>query len=150
LGKQVEALNASGAKDLELIGNRSHNWITGNHGNNHILGEAGNDRLVGNAGDDLLVGGTGNDVLEGGSGRDVFSFRPGDGIDVIKDFDVGTDLLLLEVIADVTVINATESASGVLIHFGAPGDLIVLNGLTRESVEMRSVFTEQAHWTLDF
>ncbi|WP_299040914.1 Hint domain-containing protein [uncultured Tateyamaria sp.] len=38
---------------------------------------------------DTLTGGTGNDTLTGGAGDDVFVFNPGDGNDVITDFNAG-------------------------------------------------------------
>jgi Ca2+-binding RTX toxin-like protein len=39
--------------------------------------------------DDTLTGGTGNDTLTGGAGDDVFVYAPGDGDDVITDFNAG-------------------------------------------------------------
>ncbi|WP_299546100.1 Hint domain-containing protein [uncultured Tateyamaria sp.] len=39
--------------------------------------------------DDTLSGGTGNDTLTGGAGDDVYVFNPGDGDDVITDFNAG-------------------------------------------------------------
>ncbi|MEX0371770.1 MAG: Hint domain-containing protein [Tateyamaria sp.] len=38
---------------------------------------------------DTLTGGTGNDTLTGGAGDDVYVFNPGDGDDVITDFNTG-------------------------------------------------------------
>ena len=63
---------------------------------------AGNDTLSGGAGNDTLDGGTGVDQLTGGDGIDVFDFNAitesGVGIglrDIITDFTVGTDLLVV-------------------------------------------------------
>lgn len=39
--------------------------------------------------DDTLTGGTGDDTLTGGAGDDVFVYNPGDGDDVITDFNTG-------------------------------------------------------------
>ncbi|MEL6467059.1 MAG: Hint domain-containing protein [Pseudomonadota bacterium] len=41
------------------------------------------------ASDDTLDGGAGNDKLTGGAGDDIFVFDPGDGADVITDFNAG-------------------------------------------------------------
>lgn len=64
-----------------------------------ILGFAGNDIIEGNGGDDFLVGGLGNDTLTGGDGDDVFWFDSKLGkknIDVITDFESGSDTLLFD------------------------------------------------------
>jgi Ca2+-binding RTX toxin-like protein len=63
-------------------------------GNDTLDGGAGNDTIFGQEGDDVITGGAGNDVLYGGSGADVFMYNAGDnGVDVIKDFTVGEDVL---------------------------------------------------------
>src|SRR5690606_2769024 len=58
---------------------------------------AGDDVLVGGAGNDLIFGQGGNDTLTGGEGADmfVFSMRADNGNDVITDFTVGTDMIML-------------------------------------------------------
>ncbi|MBC6424120.1 MAG: putative Ig domain-containing protein [Hormoscilla sp. SP12CHS1] len=45
--------------------------------------------------DDHLHGGTGNDYLYGGTGKDIFVLTPGSGLNVIEDFDDGTDKIKL-------------------------------------------------------
>lgn len=62
-------------------------------------GEAGADRLHGDAGDDLLDGGLGADTLFGGAGEDSFRFSTelgGDNVDLISDFKVADDTILLD------------------------------------------------------
>ena len=49
--------------------------------------------LFGGAGNDLLVGGTGDDLLFGGAGTDIFAIAPGEGTNVILDFESGQDLI---------------------------------------------------------
>lgn len=56
-------------------------------------GAGGNDRLLGRNGNDTLTGGAGNDTLVGGNGADVLVFAPGGGIDRVKRFVQGEDLL---------------------------------------------------------
>jgi T1SS-143 domain-containing protein len=63
-------------------------------GNDTLDGGAGNDTIFGQEGNDVITGGAGNDVLYGGTGEDVFMYNAGDnGVDVIKDFTVGEDVL---------------------------------------------------------
>jgi len=91
-----------GADDDTLIGGggRDMDWrdTTGQTRSTQeddvLLGEAGDDALYGQAGADWLDGGSGNDTLYGGSGRDDFIFR--DGQDVISDFNLHVDHLLLD------------------------------------------------------
>jgi len=71
------------------------------------IGAAGNGTIVGGAGSDLIFGQGGDDTLYGGAFGDtaatanhvadafVYSMRAGNGADVIKDFEVGADKIVL-------------------------------------------------------
>ena len=62
-------------------------------------GDAGADMLQGGRGNDLLDGGLAADTLTGGVGEDSFRFSTALGSgnsDLISDFDVGQDLILLD------------------------------------------------------
>lgn len=64
-----------------------------------IDGLSGNDRINGRGGNDKLEGGPGKDQLTGGAGKDQFIFATKPGIadaDTIRDFDVGSDLIVLD------------------------------------------------------
>jgi len=74
-----------------LFGGGGNDRILGGDGNDILSGGAGIDLLFGGAGDDVLEGGTGTDYLTGGAGADLFRFRAGDGIDRIRDFEIGID-----------------------------------------------------------
>lgn len=63
----------------------------GNALNNRITGNAVGNTLLGGAGNDILNGAGGNDVLFGEAGADQFVFQRSSGIDVIGDFQGGTD-----------------------------------------------------------
>jgi hypothetical protein len=77
--------------------------LTSNAGN-------GNDELNGGSGVDRLYGGAGNDRLTGGAGADRFVFSMygvdgtagNDGNDLVTDFVVGTDVLVLADVLDLT------------------------------------------------
>lgn len=75
----------------------------------NAIGGLGNDLLIGNStanilrggdGNDTLFGGLGADVLFGGEGEDIFVFNSQldkkSNVDVIKDFSVGEDLMVLD------------------------------------------------------
>ena len=119
-------------------------------GDDIITGGAGDDTIFGQEGDDIIAGGLGNDDLYGGSGNDIFLFEAIDeGIDAIKDFVIGDDLLDLSAIltgydeTDVTqdivdFVIATESGGNTTIavdETGAGGvggstEVAVLEGVT--------------------
>ncbi|MGL5803874.1 MAG: hypothetical protein ACRC11_00260, partial [Xenococcaceae cyanobacterium] len=98
--------------------------VYGGRGNDTIFGQDGKDVIYGDAGDDTIYGGKGNDTLYGNAGRDTFVFTKTDSlqpatfetvevldalgrptgtvlnqrvpsIDVIKDFDVNSDVIEL-------------------------------------------------------
>ncbi|MGB3402776.1 MAG: Ig-like domain-containing protein [Microcoleaceae cyanobacterium] len=88
-----------------LAGGDGNDTTYGGQGNDLLFGEAGNDWMWGDAGDDTLCGGTGNDTLIGGMGNDTLLAGDGNdtfilsadmGIDLISDFQMGQDVLLLE------------------------------------------------------
>ena len=61
-----------------------------------MVGGSGDDRLIAGGDNDTLDGGSGDDFLRGGSGQDVFVFATGGGKDVIDDFSLQDDRLLLD------------------------------------------------------
>lgn len=75
------------------IGGKGNDRIIGGDDSDLLFGNEGKDKLFGGAGNDVLDGGLGRDVLAGGAGADVFHFVPGDGRDVIRDFDPDADLI---------------------------------------------------------
>ena len=101
--------NVTGSRHVDMItGDGVPNVIKGGDGgdtlnggaeNDKLYGDAGNDKLYGDAGRDILVGGAGDDDLDGNSSgdtsiettsTDTFVFAPGNGSDVITNFDVTT------------------------------------------------------------
>ncbi|MDE5119814.1 MAG: hypothetical protein O4965_06615, partial [Trichodesmium sp. St19_bin1] len=82
--------------DDMLHGGKDDDLVLGGIGKDTVLGEVGNDLLEGNEDDDLLYGGQGDDTLRGGEGSDRFVLAPGNGSDIIQDFEDGIDLLQLD------------------------------------------------------
>lgn len=69
-------------------------YLRGGDGNDQIYGQGGADELYGDAGTDTLLGGIGDDILFGGTGTDLFWFEEGEGIDIVADFENGTDVIV--------------------------------------------------------
>lgn len=82
--------------DDTMFGNADRDILDGNQGNDFLLGGQDNDTLIGGSGQDILSGDFGDDSLVGGVDRDRFDFHPGDGSDIIADFQDGFDLIGLQ------------------------------------------------------
>lgn len=103
-----------GAGDDEMRGGKGMDELFGGDGNDVLSGNKGHDYIEGGDGDDLITGGKGHDELLGGEGADTFVFKGRFGSDVIKDFDVAEDELVLANNAQFTV---TEVDEGVMLEF---------------------------------
>ena len=79
-----------------FAGGPGRDWLWGLAGDDVLFGNDGADRLFGGDGDDVLFGGTGNDILDGGAGRDRFVFETGSQNDVIIDFEIGQDQIVID------------------------------------------------------
>ena len=84
-----------GKGDDTLQGGLGNDELRGRNNDERLFGEEGNDRLFGNRGNDVLIGGSGNDTLIGGKGSDLFVLAQDNGVDLIKDFELGKDLIQL-------------------------------------------------------
>ncbi len=78
-----------------ILGSDAADRLIGRAGDDAILGGDGRDRIFGNSGDDVITGGGGDDRVTGQFGADRFIHNPGDGDDVVTDFDVDQDRLNL-------------------------------------------------------
>lgn len=135
-------LHGGNGKDT-LTGTEGEDYLNGGNGVDTLYGLGGHDLLVGGNGNDSLYGGNGNDALagghggdylEGGSGADLFVFGKGGGEDVITDFEVGVDRLVLQdgigvknaFIADVD----QDGEDDLVIAFTNGGGAVALLGVT--------------------
>lgn len=109
-----------------INGGDDNDKLWGGDDNDVVNGDAGKDQLYGDAGDDILNGGTGNDQMTGGVGADTFVFETGTGVDVVMDFEDGTDLIDLSGVAGVTgFADLTITQVGAEAHIDlGNGDLI--------------------------
>ncbi|MDJ0732512.1 MAG: GDSL-type esterase/lipase family protein [Nostocaceae cyanobacterium] len=89
----------------------------------NIIGTNYNDTLTGSSTDNIIVGGAGNDVLTGDAGADKFVLASGSGTDIITDFQVGEDLLVLSNNLTYDQINIVSGS-----NFGySSNDTLILN-----------------------
>ena len=106
-----------GGQDQDVVyGNLSGDAVYGNMGLDTLYGGQGDDSLFGGQhadviygglGDDSIDAGLGDDTISGGAGNDIFEFQDGDGNDVIADFTLGEDVILVR-----SDINGTGIQSG--------------------------------------
>jgi len=123
----IEALVLAGTTRFG-VGNGLANTLTGN---------AADNLLLGGAGDDSITGGAGRDVMFGEAGADRFIFTRGSGADVIGDFTVGADKLVLTGLgfsSAAQVLAATSEFGGSSAIDLAFGDFVVLNGVTKAAL----------------
>ncbi|MBZ8117410.1 M10 family metallopeptidase C-terminal domain-containing protein [Roseovarius sp. LXJ103] len=113
-----------------VVGTTFSDQLIGDEGDNIFAGGHGNDMLRGNGGRDSLFGGAGDDRLIGGLGADTFAFIPGDGADVITDFQSGLDTVLLHHTGlGWGDLDLAQSGPDTVVRYGAPSDQITLSGV---------------------
>lgn len=79
-----------------LDGGSGNDTLSDTSGADYLTGAAGNDSLSSGSGSATMDGGAGNDTLSGGAGADTFKFIGTFGHDEIKDFQPGTDHIVLQ------------------------------------------------------
>jgi len=136
-GDGNDTLGASNRSDF-LRGEAGDDLLLGSNGNDRLFGGDGNDTLLGGNGRDTLVGEGGADRLRGDAGNDAFVFAPGDGADVIVDFEAGAgpgDVIrfvgfgvLLDSFSEV-LAHASEVGGNLVIDLGG-GDVVTLLNVT--------------------
>lgn len=88
-----DKLSFDDIRQLSLIGSNEKDDIKGYSDLNNIFqGMDGDDHLWGQRTDETFIGGKGNDYLGGDGGDDTYIFSPGDGNDIIFDYE-GTNIL---------------------------------------------------------
>jgi hypothetical protein len=127
LNQEIENLTLLGNTPFG-VGNALDNTITGSEAVNWLFGGAGNDTLNGKGGNDMLFG-----VV----GADTFVFERGTGGDLIADFAIGQDKILLLGIgytsfADVQAHSA-ENAGSTVIQLGGD-DFVILSNVALASL----------------
>ena len=107
------------------------NIIKGTPHDDELIGTSGVDHINGGRGNDIIKGAAGNDLLVGGQGNDTFVFGYGDGQDVIRDFKVGADHIILNGVDMSTVYFTHDNVLNTTIHYGA--DTITVLGVNDDN-----------------
>ena len=118
-----------GADNDMLYGEEGNDRLIGDRGDDMLYGGAGDDLLIGHFGDDYLIGGDGFDRLIGGQGADVFKVEGSQGVELIADFEQGTDKIDLSFyeVGSVDQLNiSAANAGGVKIDLTDQGGETVI------------------------
>ena len=124
---------ASEFGDDMLYGGSGQDLIFGHGGNDRLFGGTENDQLVGGDGDDLLRGSLGHDILTGDAGSDSFVLAIGEGTDIITDFEIESDILVLYTGISSDTISIAQLDNNTSISFGDE-TLAILSGVNSEDL----------------
>ncbi|WP_370874330.1 hypothetical protein [Brevundimonas nasdae] len=96
----------------------------------HIIGTAGDDNIAMGSGDDYITGGKGNDILSGGAGGDTYYFNLGDGVDIINETNVGTNVISFGagIGFNQLTFSAADGPGGHLTIYYSATDSVRING----------------------
>lgn len=109
------------SNSVTFLNNLDNNIQGLDNSNDVINSQDGDDTLLGLSGDDSLRGGNGDDTLTGGAGKDQFwiaSNSLSEGTDTIADFKVGTDVIGIAGLSEVTGfddLGITQSGADTII-----------------------------------
>ena len=122
-GQEVEVIRAAADTGLTLVGNEIDNCVKGGDGA------------------DIIDGGAGNDTLIGAAGSDEFRFGANWGIDIIKDFVDGADVLNMSGagVTSIAQLTITQTSQGTRIE-GSGGDAVILSKIAATDID-RNDFT---------
>lgn len=139
------------------FGGNGNDTLVGTAGEDHLYGGSGNDLLFGGSGHDWLQGDRGEDTLTGGTGRDTFVFTKAGGDDVITDFDVTRDRLLILDGGSVRKfttgdfnsdghqdlkIDFSFGGSATLLDIGSAAGIVIENGVAAASLADGSTWSD--------
>ncbi|WP_427450981.1 calcium-binding protein [Litorimonas sp. WD9-15] len=130
-GDGADRLNGGSGNDI-LDGGTGDDILLGGGRDDSLTGGEGDDLLNGQSGNDTLNGGAGQDTLTGGAGADVFVASQGNGVDIITDFEDGTDMIDLSDFTEAEIQGALDGAfvlDGNLILALGGGVAVVLEGV---------------------
>ena len=133
-GAGEDDLRGEGGND-KIYGEDDDDIVTGGKGADKLWGGAGSDRVYGGSGDDIVRGDGGNDVvrgdlgddtLYGGGGADSFVFAANWGLDTIKDFADGTDLMDVSALGvNAGDLNVSNSGGDAIVDFGGSDSIVI-------------------------
>jgi Ca2+-binding RTX toxin-like protein len=121
-----------------ILGSTNNDVIDGGYDNDTLFGNSGNDTLDGGEGNDTIEGSDDDDIMTGGAGNDTFVFRvapnaamfspeAGDGNDIITDFHVGEDRLVIKGGSMADLDLHQDGANGVITYAGGTASITLEN-----------------------
>jgi len=143
--RRASSSSRGGGDDL-LYGGPGNDLLYGQAGDDRLFGGTLNDQLWGGKGDDLLRGGLGKDKLRGDpssgnhSGKDAFFLVPDEGTDIVLDFEVGVDKLVLGGGLAPKVLSISQQESNTLINLSNQ-TLAILNDVNATQLTAANVFS---------
>lgn len=123
IGEDGDDTLFGGAGNDMLYGGVGNDTLGGGTGHDALFGGEGADWLSGGAGNDLLQGDQGDDDLFGGEGNDHYKFKPGDGQDIIDDWQGEDSLEILGVSRDNCRFEGNPTGGTLIIRY-SPFDSI--------------------------
>jgi Ca2+-binding RTX toxin-like protein len=143
-----------------FVGTQAADTVRGDGDDDSIDGQGGDDVLMGGSGNDTLIGGLGNDTLTGGtsfSDGNTFIFRPGEGHDIITDFQRTGDTLDLSAFseAELDAMTVGVNGNGDRVVTFQDGSTLTMQGVARNyapigSIQIAGTQQEGETLSLDF
>ncbi|MEM9797124.1 MAG: Ig-like domain-containing protein [Pseudomonadota bacterium] len=129
---QIVGVGTQAASRGSIVGSLEADVLYASNAGDKMLGLEGDDTLIGGEEEDDFDGGTGDDTLTGGEAGDRFRFSWGDGADVITDFAIAEDSIIIDGVVLVSYdlpsgVTAAQVGSDVVLSHG-DGDSITLIG----------------------
>lgn len=147
---EVEAVIGSASDDI-LQASSTLTHIDAGDGNDIVIGGLLDDTLLGGTGDDLIAGLAGDDFIFTGSGTDQVGIRvgadgTGDGNDVVADFDLANDALLVQYDAANGPVDMAAAmsitAQGTLFSYATGSSILIENVFFSDLSEITIVQVE--------
>ena len=117
------AIRGTADGDVVFAGERLDR-IFGKEGDDVLLGSDGTDLIFGGDGQDIIIDGSGRGILFGGADADLFVISTADTLDYVRDFESGTDQVLLTIEALLTA-DGRVAGSKVQVVDGVGDDLLL-------------------------
>ncbi|EPX80952.1 sialate O-acetylesterase [Litoreibacter arenae] len=112
--------------------------MLGTDASNELVGSAKDDQIYAYGGDDWINSGAGYDQITVGTGSDTVSFGTGFDTNIVHDFDVENDTILLTDFF-VTSLTVAQSEGGDLELRSPDGDLLILSGIALADLDLVNI-----------
>ncbi len=135
----------AGAGRARFFGGGGDDVLIGGDTMDYLVGGANNDTLTGGASTDIIHGGEGDDILTGGADEDTFVIDETEfGIDMITDFEAGSDGVLIGLhvatsLADFTITGLGTNEVTLTLNDGTGNNILTIQSLTPLSLQVLNI-----------